>query len=197
MAKLKKKFIKMPVEEESSMSLDALNKKLDGIIDMQFRRNLKKLKGSPLCLWQHAGNDRYKLRYYHSYGEDMCDTMMTVDCEKGMEHCTVYGMIHKPPAIWACFWGVIASVLIDFLVISWCILFAENFDLVNALMISGGICIVRVFVCLSLIEISREKAKILRNELLSVIRDKPVSSDDEEESDEYDESEELPRNERN
>lgn len=201
MAKSKKKYIKMRVEEESSMSLDALNKKLDEIIDTQFRKNLKKLKGSPFCLWQHAGEDRYKLKYYHSYGEDMCDTMMTIDCEKGMERCSIHGFIHKPPAIWACFWGVIASVFIDFLIISWCLLFTENFDLANALMVSGAVCIVRVFICLSLIEINREKAKILRKELLGVIRDKPVSDDEaddglDDDDDDDDESEVQPENER-
>ena len=172
MAKLKRKFIKMRVEEESVMSRTELNKKLDGIIEAQYRKNLKKLKGSPLCLWQHAGDNCYKLRYYHSYREDMCDTMMTIDVEKGMERCSIHGFIHKPPAIWACFWGVIASVLIDFLIISWCLLFAENFDLVNAFMISGAVCLVRAYICVALIELNREKVKILREELHRVIHDR-------------------------
>jgi len=172
MAKLKRKFVRMRVEEESVMSRDELNKKLDGIIEAQYRKNLKKLKGSPLCLWQHAGDNCYRLRYYHSYREDMCDTMMTVDVEKGMERCSIHGYIHKPPAIWACFWGVIASVFIDFLVITWCLLFTENFDLVNGFMISGAICLVRAYICVALIELNREKVKILREELRRVIHDK-------------------------
>ena len=172
MAKLKRKFVRMRVEEESVMSRDELNKKLDGIIEAQYRKNLKKLKGSPLCLWQHAGDNCYRLRYYHSYREDMCDTMMTVDVEKGMERCSIHGFIHKPPAIWACFWGVIASVFIDFLVITWCLLFTENFDLVNGFMISGAICLVRAYICVALIELNREKVKILREELRRVIHDK-------------------------
>ena len=172
MAKLKRKFVRMRVEEESVMSRDELNKKLDGIIEAQYRKNLKKLKGSPLCLWQHAGDNCYRLRYYHSYREDMCDTMMTVDVEKGMERCSIHGFIHKPPAIWACFWGVIASVFIDFLVITWCLLFTENFDLVNGFMISGAICLVRAYICVALIELNREKVKVLREELRRVIHDK-------------------------
>jgi hypothetical protein len=172
MAKLKRKFIKMRVEEESVMSRDELNRKLDGIIEAQYRKNLKKLKGSPLCLWQHAGDNCYKLRYYHSYREDMCDTMMTIDVEKGMERCSIHGFVHKPPAIWACFWGVIASVVIDFLIISWCLLFAENFDLINALMISGAVCLVRAYICVALIELNREKVRILREELYRVIHDR-------------------------
>ena len=173
MAKLKRKFIKMRVEEECSMSRDELNASLDALIESQYRKNLSKLKGSPLCLWQHAGEDCYKLRYYHSYREDMCDTMMTIDVEKGMERCSVHGFIHKPPAIWACFWGVIASVFIDFLIISWLVLFGENFSLSGALMVSGAVCLVRIYICMALIELNRERVRKLREELYRVIRDKP------------------------
>ncbi|MBP3856494.1 MAG: hypothetical protein IK990_12880 [Ruminiclostridium sp.] len=173
MAKLKRKFIKMRVEEECSMSRDELNASLDALIESQYRKNLNKLKGSPLCLWQHAGEDCYKLRYYHSYREDMCDTMMTIDVEKGMERCSVHGFIHKPPAIWACFWGVIASVFIDFLIISWLVLFGENFSLSGALMVSGAVCLVRIYICMALIELNRERVRKLREELYRVIRDKP------------------------
>lgn len=186
MAKLKRKFIKMRVEEESTLSRDELYAKLDGIIESQYRRNLNKLKGSPLCLWQRAGDDCCKLKYYHSWREDMCDLMMTLYVEKGMERCSVHGFIHKPAGIWACFWGVIASVLIDFMIITWMILFAESFDLGGALMISGAVCLVRVYICAALMELDREKVRILREELYRVIRDKPgdeyryVETEDEE-----------------
>lgn len=173
MAKVRRKFIKMRVEEESTMSRERLSKKLDSTIESQFRRDLTKLKGSPVCLWQHAGEDCYKLKYYHSYREDMCDTMMTIDVEKGLERCSIHGFVHKPPAIWACFWGVIASVFIDFLIISWCVLFAEHFDLINGLMVSGAVCLVRIYICVSLLELNREKVRILREELYRMIREDP------------------------
>lgn len=192
MAKRKRKFIKMRVEEESVLSRDKLCEKLDRLIENQYRRNLNKLKGSPLCLWQHAGEDRYRLRYYHSYREDMCDTMMTVDIEKGMERCSVHGFIHKPKGIWACFWGVIASVFIDFLIISWCLLFAESFDLGNALMISGAVCLVRVYICVTLLELDRAKVKILREELNRVIQDRPAPAAYETEGAGYTESSDEP-----
>ncbi len=171
MAKLKRKFIKMRVEEESTLSREELAAKLDGIIETQYRRNLNKLKGSPLCLWQHAGEDCYKLKYYHSYREDMCDTMMTIDVEKGMERCSVHGMIHKPAGIWACFWGVIGSVFIDFMVLSWLLLFTADFDLGGGLMVSGAVCLVRVYICFALLELDRSKVKLLREELYRVIRE--------------------------
>ncbi len=159
------------------LSRDALTEKLDTLIETQYRRNLNKLKGASLCLWQRAGTDRYRLRYYHSYRTDMCDTMMTVDIEKGMERCSVHGSVHKPASIWVMFWGVIASVLIDFIIISWLVLFGEGFsverDLLNALMISGAVCLVRAYICTALIELDRAKVRILREELLRVIRDKP------------------------
>ena len=177
MAKQKRKFIKMRVEEESVLSRDALTDKLDKLIETQYRRNLNKLKGAALCLWQRAGNDCYRLRYYHSYRDDMCDTMMTIDVEKGMERCSIHGFIHKPKSIWVIFWAVIASVLIDFMVISWLVLFGENFsverDMLNALMISGAVCLVRAYICTALLELDRAKVRALREELLRVIHDKP------------------------
>ena len=187
MAKLKRKFIKMRVEEESVLSRDALTEKLDTLIETQYRRNLNKLRGASLCLWQRAGTDRYKLRYYHSYRDDMCDTMMTLDIEKGMERCSVHGFIHKPTSIWVMFWGVIASVLIDFMIISWLVLFGEGFDverdLLNALMISGAVCLVRVYLCTALVELDRAKVRILREELLRVIQDKPGAASFEKDGD--------------
>ncbi|MCR4779690.1 MAG: hypothetical protein K5876_01200 [Ruminiclostridium sp.] len=184
--KRRKKFIKMRVEEEAVMSRDALVSRLDALIDTQYRRNLNKLKGSPLCLWSRAGDDRYRLRYYHSYREDMCDTMMTLDIEKGMERCSLHGFIHKPPAIWAVFIGVIASLFIDFLIISYSLLFVQGFDLWNGLAVSACVSVVRVFICLYLLELDRSKVKILREELYRVIHDASGLP----EADEDDESEE-------
>ncbi len=174
------------------MSRDALVSKLDALIDKQYRRNLNKLKGSPLCLWSRAGDDRYKLKYYHSYREDMCDTMMTVDIEKGMERCSLHGFIHKPPAIWAVFIGVIASLFIDFLIITYSLLFVQGFDLWNGLALSACVSVVRVFICLYLVELDRSKIKILREELYRVIHDRTdlPESGDAGENGEPDESEE-------
>ena len=105
-----------------------------------------------------------------------------MEIEKGMERCSVHGFIHKPPAIWACFWGVIASVLIDFLIISWMLLFGENFSLDGALMISGAACLVRVYICMALLELNREKVRLIREELYSVIRNRPADSTEPRES---------------
>ena len=174
--KTKKKYIKMRIEEEAAMSRDALAAKLDGIIDTQYRKNLKKLKGSPMYLWSRAGEDCYKLKYYHSYREDMCDTMMTLEVEKGMERCSLHGFIHKPPAIWAVFIGIIASVFIDFLIITYSLLFVSGFDLMNGLMISACVCIVRAVVCVWLLELDRSRIKALREELYRVIRDEPADN---------------------
>lgn len=190
MANQKKKFIKMRVEEECAMSRDELVEKLDGIIDTQYRRNLNKLRGNELCLWSKAAEDSYRLKFYHSYREDMCDTMMTIDIEKGMERCSIHGFIHKPAAIWACFWGVIASVLIDFMVLSWMLLFSENFSLEGGLMVSGAICLVRVYICMALLELNREKVRLIREELYSVIRHRPGDDAEETANDSAEEEEE-------
>ena len=176
------------------LSRDALTDKLDKLIETQYRRNLNKMRGASLCLWQRAGDDRYRLKYYHSYRDDMCDTVMTFDIEKGMERCSIHGFVHKPKAIWAIFWAVIASVLIDFIVISWLVLFGENFsaerDLLNALMISGAVCLVRAYICTALIELDRTKVRALREELLRVIHDKPGNASfEKDETDGYENTE--------
>ena len=180
MAKLKRKLVKMRVEEESSMSGDALRKKIADLLDMQYRRNLNKLKGAQLCLWSKTGDSSYKIKFYRSYRDDMCDHILDFHIEDGMERCAVFGLIKKPAAIWAMFWGVIASVLIDFLIISYCILFVGGFDLMNGLMISFCVSLVRVYICVGLITIDRECARSLRSELLGVIRDKPLPGDGDE-----------------
>ena len=74
-------------------------------------------------------------------------------------------------------------MFIDFLVLSWLLLFTESFDLSNGLMVSGAICLVRVYVCLALLELDRNKVKILREELYRVIRDKPAEKTAEDEED--------------
>lgn len=169
MAKLRKKFIKTPIEEDSLLTNEALTARLDGIVERQKTMKLYKLKGSPLFLWSKNREDEYSLRYYHSYKTDMCDTMMTIHVTKGMEHCRTEGFIHKPAGIWGTFWGVVASLFIDFIVLSYCLLFVAGFNLYNGLAVSAAAIVVRIFICLSLLEINRDRMKLLKTELLRVI----------------------------
>lgn len=185
--KLKKKFIKMPVEEESTYSYDELKEKLDGIIESQADMQLYKQKGKPIFLWSKRKNeDEYELKYYHSYKTDMCDNMLVIGIKRGLERSNVTGFVCKPRGIWATFWGIVASPIIDFLILSYCFLFVAGFNLMDGLAVSAAALIVRAYLCFSLLEINRDRANKLKEELLNVIR-KPYGDDEDTETEEAEE----------
>lgn len=169
---MKKKFIKMAFEEESIMSGDELTEKLDGIIEEQKNMQLYKLKNTPVFLWEKKAESEYSLKFYHSYKTDMCDTALTVMVEKGLERSTLKGFFHKPKGIWAVFFGVIGSLFIDFLILSYCLLFVADFNLMNGLMISALATMVRIYVCVSLLELDRDRMKKIKEYVLPLIREK-------------------------
>ena len=169
---MKKKFIKMAFEEESVMSGEELTAKLDGIIEEQKALQLYKLKNAPLFLWEKKGSGEYHLKYYHSYKTDMCDTAFTGIVEKGLERSSLKGFFHKPKGIWATFWGIIATLFIDFLVITYCLLFVADFSLMNGLMISAVATVVRGYICFSLLEIDRDRVKKIKEYILPLLRNR-------------------------
>lgn len=183
MTLFKKKFVRTPIEEESPLSYEELTGKLDRIIEKQGELKLHKLEGAPLFLWKKEGESEYSLKYYHSYKKDMCDTMLAIRVEKGLERSGVYGYICKPAGIWGVFWGIIATLFIDFLVLSYCLLFVAGFDLTNGLMISAAAIIVRAYICFSLLEISKDRMSRIKGELLRILHEK-------EETDEQDKQKE-------
>lgn len=169
---MKKKFIKMAFEEESVMSEGKLTEKLDNIIEEQKKLQLYKLKNAPVFLWEKKGEGEYYLKYYHSYKTDMCDTALSVAVEKGLERCTLKGFFCKPKGIWAVFFGIIASLFIDFLVLSFCLLFVAGFNLTDGLMISAVAVIVRAYICIALLELDKERMKKIKEYILPLIREK-------------------------
>lgn len=172
MTLFKKKFVRTPIEEESALSYEELTGKLDKIIEKQGELKLHKLEGAPLFLWKKEGESEYSLKYYHSYKKDMCDTMLAIRAEKGLERSGVYGYICKPAGIWGVFWGIIATLFIDFLVLSYCLLFVAGFDLTNGLMVSAAAIIVRAYICFSLLEISKDRMARIKGELLRILHEK-------------------------
>lgn len=172
MTLFKKKFVRTPIEEESPLSYEELTGKLDKIIEKQGELKLHKLEGAPLFLWKKEGESEYSLKYYHSYKKDMCDTMLAIRVEKGLERSGVYGYICKPAGIWGVFWGIIATLFIDFLVLSYCLLFVAGFDLTNGLMISAAAIIVRAYICFSLLEITKDRTAKIKGELLRILQEK-------------------------
>lgn len=195
MTLFKKKFVRTPVEEESLLSYEELTGKLNKIIEKQKELKLHKLEGAPLFLWKKEGESEYSMKYYHSYKKDMCDTMLAIRVEKGLERSGVYGYICKPAGIWGVFWGIIATLLLDFLILSYCLLFVAGFDLTNGLMVSAAAIIVRAYICFSLLEISKDRRSKIKGELLRILHEKEEK--DEQEAQEEQESEELRENEGN
>ena len=195
MTLFKKKFVRTPVEEESLLSYEELTGKLNKIIEKQKELKLHKLEGTPLFLWKKEGESEYSMKYYHSYKKDMCDTMLAIRVEQGLERSGVYGYICKPAGIWGVFWGIIATLLLDFLILSYCLLFVAGFDLTNGLMVSAAAIIVRAYICFSLLEISKDRMSKIKGELLRILHEK--EDKDEQEAQEEQESEELRENEGN
>ncbi len=165
-----KKFIRIPYEEESTFSPDELKARLDGILAEQKELSLYKLKGSPLFLLEEEKEEgQYALKYHHAYKKDMCDTCVRFYIEKGLERSRVKGFICKPAGSWAVFWGIIATLLIDFMIITYCLLFTANFDMLKALMISGCAIAVRAYVCMSVVQFNRQRLEDVKNKMADIL----------------------------
>ncbi len=165
-----KKFIRIPYEEESVYTSSELMEKLENILSEQRELSLYKLKGSPLYLLEKEKEEgQFTLKYHHSYKKDMCDTCVRFYIEKGLERCRVKGFVCKPAGSWAVFWGVIATLLIDFLIITYCLLFTANFDLSKALMISGCAALVRGYVCMSVVQFNSRRLEEIKKKMADIL----------------------------
>ncbi len=177
-----KKFIRIPYEEESTLTSAQLTEKLNAVMEEQKKLTLYKLKGTPLFLLEkEKEEDTYALDYHHAYKKDMCDTCLRFYIEKGLEKCRVKGFICKPVGLWALFWSVIATVLIDFLVITYCILFTADFNLLQALMISLCAMGVRAYICMSLVQFNRQRLDDIKNKMCEILE---IEKEEEETEDE-------------
>lgn len=169
-----KKFIRIPYEENSNFSEKELKERFDDIIREQGELALYKLKGSPVFLLEKEKDEgQYCLKYYHSYKTDMCDTCLRFYIEKGLKKCSVKGFACKPIGSWAVFWGVIATLFIDFLIITYCFLFTANFDLTNALMISFCAIIVRAYICLSVLRFNSRRLEEIELKMMEILGVQP------------------------
>lgn len=164
-----KKFIRIPYEQDSGYSYEELNANIGRIIKEQNELSLYKLKGSPLYLLEKEKEEgQFCLKYHHSYKKDMCDTCVRFYIEKGLEKCTVKGFICKPAGSWAVFWGIIATLFIDFLIITYCLLFTANFDMTKALMISGVATVVRAYICMSVMQFNRFRLEEIKQKMAEI-----------------------------
>lgn len=106
-----KKTVRIPVTFESAMSLSETEEKLDAAISKQKELKLYKMKGHMLYLWERSDKN-VRLKYFHDYKNDMCDTMFHGELKEGFAGSQLDGEICKPKGIWICFWGFIALVVI-------------------------------------------------------------------------------------
>ena len=169
-----KKFMRIPYEQDSTYSYEQLESNLNELIKEQGELALYKLKGSPLFLIEKEKEEgQYCLKYHHSYKKDMCDTCVRFYIEKGLEKCTAKGFICKPAGSWAVFWGVIATLFIDFLIITYCLLFTAGFDMSKALMISGVATIVRAYICMSVMQLNRRRLEEIKLKMMEILGVEP------------------------
>lgn len=169
-----KKFMRIPYEQDSTYSYEQLESNLNELIKEQGELALYKLKGSPLFLIEKEKEEgQYCLKYHHSYKKDMCDTCVRFYIEKGLEKCTAKGFICKPAGSWAVFWGVIATLFIDFLIITYCLLFTAGFDMSKALMISGVATIVRAYICMSVMQFNRRRLEEIKLKMMEILGVEP------------------------
>lgn len=176
-----KKFIRIPYEEESTLTSAELTEKLEAIMEEQKELVLYKLKGTPLFLLEkEKDEDSYALNYHHAYKKDMCDTCVRFYIEKGLERCRVKGFICKPKGSWAVFWGIIATLIIDFLIITYCILFTADFNLLRGIMVSMFASVVRAYVCMSVVQFNRQRLETVKekmNEILGIEKEEETADE--------------------
>ncbi len=169
-----KKFMRIPYEQDSGFSYEELRANISRIMKEQRELSLYKLKGSPVYLLEkEKEKGQFCLKYHHSYKKDMCDTCVRFYIEKGLEKCTAKGFICKPAGSWAVFWGVIATLFIDFLIITYCLLFTADFDMVKALMISGVATIVRAYICMSIMQFNRYRLEEIKLKMMEILGAEP------------------------
>lgn len=169
-----KKFMRIPYEQDSGFSYDELRANISRIMKEQRELSLYKLKGSPVYLLEkEKEKGQFCLKYHHSYKKDMCDTCVRFYIEKGLEKCTAKGFICKPAGSWAVFWGVIATLFIDFLIITYCLLFTADFDMVKALMVSGVATIVRAYICMSIMQFNRYRLEEIKLKMMEILGTQP------------------------
>lgn len=121
-----KKIAKIPVTFESRLSSEEFAQKVKEVIAEQEENVTYAEKGRQIFYWESTGDDKYSLKFYHSYKSDMCDTAFYGQVNKGLSGCQLDGHIKKPGGIWAIFWVIIAVALLILFAFSIAILLSET-----------------------------------------------------------------------
>lgn len=123
-----KKFAKIPVSFESRLSSEEFEQKVKDTLTEREEEEKEPAdeKGRELFVWEIVGSDEYRLKFYHSYKSDMCDTSFVGTVTKGLSGCRLDGQIKKPGGIWAVFWVIIGTALLIMATLGIAVLFSES-----------------------------------------------------------------------
>lgn len=121
-----KKIAKIPVTFESRLSSEEFAQKVKEVVAEQEENVTYAEKGRQIFYWESPGDDKYSLKFYHSYKSDMCDTAFYGQVNKGLSGCQLDGHIKKPGGIWAIFWVIIAVAILILFAFSIAMLLSEN-----------------------------------------------------------------------
>ncbi len=120
-----KKLAKIQVSFESRLSSEEFAQKVRDTLTEREEEEPADEKGRELFLWEITGSGEYRLKFYHSYKSDMCDTSFVGTVTKGLSGCQLDGQIRKPRGIWAVFWVIIGAALLIMAAFGIALLFSE------------------------------------------------------------------------
>lgn len=101
-----KKIARIAAEFESPLSENDLKKKIAKTIEDQNLDENRPEKSRQYFFWEDNKGE-YRLRFYHSYKNDMCDTAFHGIISKGLNGCRLEGFFKKPAGVWGVFWTII------------------------------------------------------------------------------------------
>lgn len=98
-----KKIAKVAAEFESPLSETELKEKIAQAIEEQQLEENRPEKSRQYFFWEEYKGE-YRLKFYHSFKSDMCDTAFHGIINKGLEGCRLEGFYKKPAGVWGVFW---------------------------------------------------------------------------------------------
>ncbi len=106
-----KKIARIPAEFECPLSENELKEKISTAIEEQQLEDNLPEKGRQYFFWEENQGE-YRLRFFHSYKNDMCDTSFHGIINKGLEGSRLEGFFKKPAGVWGVFWTIIGIAFI-------------------------------------------------------------------------------------
>lgn len=101
-----KKIARIAADFESPLSESELKEKIAKTIEEQELEENHPERSRQYFFWE-SGNGEYRLRFFHSYKNDMCDTAFYGIINKGLNGCRLEGFFKKPAGVWGVFWTII------------------------------------------------------------------------------------------